>query len=325
MEITPASLDVIFFGLDARYNAALQAIAAETYWQKLCTDTPSKARENRYFWLDFISDKAEEWLGERTISNLALREYALVNRDWQRTIELDRNTIEDDQVGAFAPKVDMLGVAAGQLWDQLLTTSLQIGDSTTNPLATIYDGQPYYSASHPIQVDNPASATFSNEFTGSPLTAANFNANRVTMMGYLGNNLNPVYVRPNLIVVPPALEMTAHQILNMTFIAPTVGLGMNAANVVQESPLKGLADVVMSPWLTTAYGNANGDGTWYLEDTTKPIKAHTRQPRKMPQFTYLVNPNDLPVFMRRKFLMGWDARGAVGYTLPYFSAKCLPV
>ena len=318
MNITAPNLDAIYYGFNTQYQAAL--LNQPTYYQKFSQTIPSTGRENRYAWVDRLP-RMREWIGERQLQNLSARGYTLVNRDWELTDELDRNTILDDQYGIFASMNVPLMAAQSKLWpDQLLVDVLQNGNSVSNPVYQSWDGQPFFSTAHPINFDNVAQGTFSNLFTGggSSLTAATFNAARSAMIGYLGADNRPIGVMPNLIIVPPQLEVAARQILQATFIAPAAAVGMNAAAVQQTNVLTGMCDVLVHPYL------ANQPTTWYMLDTSQAIKPFVFQLRQAPLFVFKNKPDDSNLFYRKKFVFGVDSRGAAGFTLPYFAAQCGP-
>ena len=43
--------------------------------------------------------RMKEWLGERQINNLKRYQWAIDNKDWEDTIEIERNDVEDDMLG----------------------------------------------------------------------------------------------------------------------------------------------------------------------------------------------------------------------------------
>jgi phage major head subunit gpT-like protein len=316
MNISAASLDALYYGFNFQYQQAF--LKQPTYYQRFSQTIPSSGRENRYAWVDRLP-RAREWLGERQVQNLSARGYTLVNRDWELTDELDRNTVMDDQYGIFgAMNVPMMAMQA-KLWqDQLLVDALQNGDSSTDPTKQVFDGQPFYSTAHPINIDNTALGTYSNLFTGVPLTAANFQQTRATMIAYVGADNRPIGVMPNLLVVPPQLELQARQILQSSFIAPAATTGMNVGSVVQSNVLVGMCDLLVHPYL------ANDATHYYLLDVGQAVKPFIMQLRQAPLFVFKNKPDDANLFYRKKFVFGVDMRGAAGFTLPYFAAKCGP-
>lgn len=70
------------------------------------------------------------------------------------------------------------------------------------------------------------------------LTAANYNAAKVALTAMKGDHGRPLGLRPNTLIVPPALEMKARQILKAEFLAN------GASNIWQGS-----AELEVVPWL----------------------------------------------------------------------------
>lgn len=67
----------------------------------------------------------------------------------------------------------------------------------------------------------------------------------------------------------------------------------------------------------TATSNMSGADTvqpWYLLDCSKPLKPLLHQQREAPTFNMVTDPQDSHVFKTGEYLMGAEARSAVGYT-----------
>lgn len=313
MEITNSNLDFIFIQGDLRYQTAYTK--APSYYEQLATVVPSSTRQNNYGWIGRLP-KMREWLGERIVNNISTREYTIVNKAYESTLGLKREEILDDQLGVFNMGLDFLGLEA-KLWPDSLVVDLMQNGHTVGKVPC-FDGQAFFSASHPVDVDDAGKGTFSNySSTGMALTAPNFNTVRSTMMAYKAEDGRPLGVMPNLLVVPPALELAARQILQGTFIAPAAALGQGAANTVQSNVLSGMADILVHPYL------AGQDTTWYLLDTRFPIKPFIWQLREPVEFTYKNSPTDENVFKRREFLYGVYGRGNAGVSLPFLAYKAV--
>ncbi len=141
------------------------------------------------------------------------------------------------------------------------------------------------------------------------------------MRGWLGANGQPIGVIPDLLQVPPLLEVHAKQINQAGFTAPAVATGQNAAAAQQTNVLAGLSNVFVNPYL------AGTDTTWYLQDTTTVgamLKAFIFQQRQAPTYVMRTSPTDPSVFDRRMYLHGIDARGNAGVTFPFLAFKCGP-
>lgn len=305
MQITPSSLDAIFYNFNTLFQGAYQRI--DPWYKKVATEVPSTGRENRYAWMKMIP-RLRKWIGERMLRNVEAAGYSLVNDDYELTEEIDRNDILDDNLGVYSPLIRMMGEQSARWPDDLLLAVLQGG---TSGLA--FDGQAFFSASHPV--GDPAGSTYSNLLSTTALNAANYQTARQTMMAYKGEDGKSLRITPNLLVVPPQLEATARVILNAEFIAPSSAFGGNAASQMQSNVLRNSADLLVLPDLSSEAD------AWYLLDTSKPIMPFVFQNRKSPTFTALTDPTTENVFMRKKFVYGVDARGAAGYTLPFLALR----
>jgi phage major head subunit gpT-like protein len=107
-----------------------------------------------------------------------------------------------------------------------------------------------------------------------------------------------------VILAPPDLEQQFRQILNNGTIVTTVAASTFGP---QDNYLKGMADLVIDPYLTDT-------NDWYLFDLgsigTKPL---VYLDRKSPETTQLTDPQSAQVFNTRTFSWGVDFRGAIGY------------
>lgn len=71
--------------------------------------------------------------------------------------------------------------------------------------------------------------------------------------------------------------------------------------------------------------NMSGNGAvqpWYLVDCSKPLKPLLHQERQKPEFAMVTDPQDSHVFKTGEYLMGGEARSAVGYTYWQLGHRC---
>ncbi len=306
MVLTPSILDSIFFNVMAGWQVAYDT--TPTFWDKVATMMPSSTRSNRYAWVAQMP-RLRQWLGERKVNNLSARGYSIDNLDFEDTLALDQNDVEDDNLGIFSANISQLAEKSKKWPDDRITVAIQSGVT-----ALCYDGQPFFNDSHPINTDRPSDGTFSNNYVNMPLNSDNFNTVRQNMQLVQAEDLKPMGIMPNLLVVPPQLEMKAKQILQASINAPAAGFGINSPNS-QENVLKGVADVLVIPEL----GN-DPDG-WYLMKTNGAIKPFAWQLRKAPNLVALTAPTDAKVFEERKLVWGVHARGNHGYTFPFLAVR----
>lgn len=288
MLITKTAIQNLQVGFSKIYATGWESTAPKL--TEIATSVPSSTRTNTYGWMARLL-KMRKWLGPRVIQNLNTHAYTLENEPYELTVGVDRDDIEDDQLGVYNPIFDELGRNSRKWPDQVLKTALQAG--TTN---LGFDGVAFFATTHPL---NPA-GNQSNNFTSSALSTTNFATVRAAMMGYTGEDGEPLGVMPNLLVVPPQLEDTANTIVTAEF-------GSSGASNVQ----KGQARVMVVPEL------ANAATTWYLADTSHAIKGLVWQLRKAPVFVSKTDVNDDNVFFQRQFIWGVDGRGVAGYG-PWF-------
>jgi phage major head subunit gpT-like protein len=299
MQFTPDALGAAYYSFSQRYQAGFDA--AQPWSSEIATEVPSTTRENRYPWITQIP-RMREWLGERMVHNLAARVTSIINKDWEDTVEVDRNDFEDDNLGVYAPVMQTLGYQARMWPDDMLVALLKAGATQTG-----FDGQPFFNSSHPLNIDNSGAGTYSNLFTGRPLTSANYREVRALMRVINDEQGRSLQVRPNLLMVPPQLEATAKEIVENDVV---VSGGAAITNV-----MRGTARVLVVDEI------ADAPNDWYVLDVSKPIKPFIIQLRKAPQFVSLNSPTDQNVFWRKKFVFGVDARGNAGFGLPFLAAK----
>lgn len=292
MLITRASIQQLQVGFSAIYRVGWNATRPKLV--ELATTVPSNTRTNTYGWMARLL-KMRKWDGPRVIQNLNTHAYQLENEPYELTVGVDRDDIEDDQLGVYNPLFEELGRQAQKWPDQVLKAVLQAGTTTNG-----FDGVPFFSTAHPL---NPA-GNQSNNFSSTPLSAANFGVVRAAMSAYTGEDGEPLGVTPDTLIVPPALEDMANSIV-------TAEYGASGATNVQ----RGQARVVVVPEL------ANEPATWYLADTSNAIKGLVWQLRKAPQFVAKTDLTDDNVFFQKQFVWGVDARGVGGYGPWYLMAR----
>lgn len=298
MIITSATLNALRTNFSSLFQSAFSG--SPVFYDQLATVVQSSTGVNTYGFLDRVP-KMRQWVGERQIQNLKEYSAQITNQPFELTISVDRDDIEDDNLGVYAPLMSEMGRQAAKWPDQLLVSALQNGTSSNG-----FDGVAFFAATHPL---DPA-ANQSNNFTSTALSAANYASVRASMMALKGADGQPLGVMPDLLVVPPQLEGTARVILNAEMVADANGGG--TTNVWRNS-----SRLLVVPELA---GQAT---TWYLVDSSKGVKPFIFQQRKAPLLTMMDSEKDENVFMQRQFMYGAEARGAVGYALWFLAARAI--
>jgi phage major head subunit gpT-like protein len=142
MIVNAEAIARLYTAFSAVFNAAFQG--TETWYERVAMTVPANTRIMDYkFLLDF--PMVREWLGDRQISSLAPNAYQVESKDWEATIEVERNDIEDDQIGFYNPMVAALAQEARKHPEKLIADLLTAGFTTA-----CYDGQYFFDTDHPV-------------------------------------------------------------------------------------------------------------------------------------------------------------------------------
>ncbi len=147
MDITFPALQSINDAVSLAYNT--QFWETPTVYDKFTFKAPSTGRIQIYPRLNLLPG-LREWLGDRVVNQLSTATFSITNKDWEETIGVSRNDIEDDQFGLIAQGAQQLGMNAGHLPDLLISQLMLNGHSSVT-----YDGQNFFDTAHP----NPNSYT----------------------------------------------------------------------------------------------------------------------------------------------------------------------
>lgn len=286
--VDKATIANVFISLKTTFQNAFDA--APNVWQRIAMMVPSTTSKNDYSWLSNFP-KMRKWVGDKFIKSLKAYNYTIINDDWEATIEVDRNDIEDDQLAGYAMQAQSAGQSAKQLPDEII---LDLVNNGFTNLA--YDGQYFFDTDHEV-----AGASVANKITTalsiSTLSAAmaSYGAARTAMRKFKDDEGRPLNVNPDVLLVPPALEDVANVLMTTERLEDG-----------KPNPYKGTAQVVSDARLTS-------DTAWFLLDTTKPVKPFIYQERKAPVFVEQTGMDNDDVFSRKKLKMGAEARAAGGY------------
>ncbi|MDW7749147.1 Mu-like prophage major head subunit gpT family protein, partial [Halomonas sp.] len=204
---------------------------------------------------------------------------------------VDRNNIEDDNLGIYAPQAQMAGFSAKQLPDEIVMDLVNEGFASQ-----CYDGQYFFDTDHPVgegSVSNKGTVALS--VATQAAAQASYGAARTAMRKFKDEDGRPLNITPNVLLVPPALEDIARALVTNDRLEDG-----------KPNPYKGTAEVVVDARLTS-------DTAWFLLDTTKPVRPFIYQERKKPVFVQQTEMNSDNVFLAKKYRFGAEARAAGGY------------
>lgn len=140
--ITPELLAAAQRGFKTSFQKGFAGTSA--IYTTLATVINSSAGEETYGWLGDMP-KLREWIGDRQIKSLSTKGYTIKNRKFEATITVGRDDIEDDKLGLFAPRFEMLGQSASTHPDEVLFELINAAFTTE-----CFDGQYFFDVDHPV-------------------------------------------------------------------------------------------------------------------------------------------------------------------------------
>lgn len=305
MEITQSSLDFLFRQADLRFGQALTA--TPVWWSQIADLMPSGTRENVYGWLAKIP-QMRKWVGTRVINALSTHAVTVRNEPFEDTISIKTEDIRHDQYGIFNGALKFLAAATAK-WPDVMLRDLIYNNTTLG-----YDGKAQFATDHPTlggDVVGPDTSTQQNYWaSGMALTSDNYATVRTAMVSFKGEDGLPLGVKPNILMVPPALEQRAKLVVEAEMI--TGALSVTTAPT--SNPWYKDTKILVNPELRSTTD-------WFLLDTTKPIKPFIFQQEMAPKTVYVTDPTHPSIFNDRTAIYGVEAWGNVAFTLWFLAAR----
>jgi hypothetical protein len=193
----------------------------------------------------YLAEVAEK--GEYLASERNEAKYELAIKKYGRQFDISWETLINDDLGALKDTPERFARAALRT-EHRLVTNQYADDDGTHAAGNLYD------------------KVTAGEINGSValLTIANLEGGVEAMAGFRDANGEAIMNRAKYLVVPPALEMTARQILTSTTKMWTESAGGAAtayptSNVISQYGLQ----LIIDPYLPIMDAS-NGDTGWYL-------------------------------------------------------------
>lgn len=198
MQINSGNLDSLFVGINSAFKSAVTAKQSDfPVFAKSITS--SSGAESYPF--GYVTGGMKEWIGSYELSKVELKSMKVHNRDFKDALSVNRNDIEDDQIGVYSMLAQSLGTNAASLWSQLAFDALLANDKWA-------DDASFFGTTRML-----GKSKIENKGT-SGLNEATFLAARAKMRGYKHpNGTQSLGVNPDLLVVGPALEVTAKALM----------------------------------------------------------------------------------------------------------------
>lgn len=159
MKISTAALDALRVGFQQTFQSGLAMATALS--SAIATEIPSSTKEERMGWIGKMPN-VREWIGDRVVQNFGESDYTIKNKDWELTIGVSRNDIDDDTLGLYKPMFEEMGQSTIGHKELLIFNLLKAGFSTN-----CWDGQFFFDTDHPVLDANGVLTTYANTDGGA--------------------------------------------------------------------------------------------------------------------------------------------------------------
>lgn len=159
MLITSTSLVALYTGFQTAFQQGFADVPSQ--WSLVAMETPSTTSEENYGWMKDIPG-FREWIGPRVVHNLEATSYAIKNKPWELTVGVDRDAIDDDKFGLYAPMFGEMGRQTAEFPDTQVFPLLKRGFSSA-----CYDGQYFFDTDHPVIAEDGSTVSVSNMQSGA--------------------------------------------------------------------------------------------------------------------------------------------------------------
>jgi len=300
MDINRENMDALFLSFNTAFSAGMQSAGGrptpeDLMIEEIAMTGSSTGAATIHAWINQIGGM-RKWLGDRVLSNIESGKLTIANDDFEKTITVRRNDIEDDQYGLYVPVIGAMGASAGMLWMRLGIDAL-VGNGTWA------DGKAFFAA------DRKYGAQDIVNYGTDALTAATYKAAKAKMESFVLHGGEPGEVVVTHLVVGPTLRDAAWDIVKNEWVSAGTGKGGATKN-----PNAGSSELRVSRRLVGARANY-----WFLIGQQGGMKPVYVQKRKEPTLTRMDRDTDNNVFMRNEYYYGTDARGAAFLTLPHLA------
>lgn len=283
---------------------------AKPWSDSIVTTIPSKGAEQLIGWLDKIPSM-RKWTGNRVMNHAVIRTFSVYNDKYEDGVGMDRSNVEDNQLGLYAQALKMLGDHAAKWKDRL--NGLKIKE---NPVG--FDGVPFFSASHAVDLDNPTAGVYSNVITSAATFASAYNQAVALGSDFIGADGESMGFTITHVVTDGEHAVPLNVFLNMAFVPNAAG------TATQSNPFVGIAQGVTANELnlTSAEKTALGAGKYYVYflDLSKGISPFVFSERDVPELQTLGNQGAYDT-TTDLYKYGYRARGAATVSLPFLAVR----
>ncbi len=251
MALTKSDIpDLLLPGLKAEFALAYRNEQQADVVSQLATVIQTTLPVQRYPLLD-NAPAMREFVDERRATGLTSQAISIEDKVFESTIAVERKALEDDQLDLIRLRIRDLAKLVVHHRHELVVNTLTHGTSILG-----YDGANLLAADHP-----EAGGTASN-VSADALGSAGLKAACSAMISRRDNEGVPLGIAPNVLLVGPQNMWTAIELVDSKGTVQSSG---------QVNVFNGMLKVVLSPFIT--------DESWYLLDTTRPMRGIILQQR----------------------------------------------
>lgn len=302
MALTKSDIpELLLPGLKTEFEMAYRAQNEDSIASRLATIINTTQPVQKYAWLG-AAPPMREMVDERRPAGLSAYSMSIEDKVFESTIAVDRKAIEDDQLDLIRLRVREMAGRVSQHRHQVVVETLLAGATALG-----YDGSPFFSTSHP----NPAGADVSNR-TNSPLSATALAEAYSAMVSFPDDAGIPLGMMPDTLVVGPALMWSAIELAESQVVVYKGTSATGTSPTDYANAFRGRLKVITSPYIRGSAANS-----WFLLDSSRPIKAMILQQREdVPvEFTAMEQGSGESAWMRDRYHYGVRARYNAGYGL----------
>lgn len=256
-------------------------------WKQIAMPVNSKNLSEQYAWLGAVPG-LREFKSERIPGTLSRFNYAITNKKFESTLDVDRDAIEDDRTGQIMLAVNALSTKAAQAYTKLVTAAFKAGFSTP-----IFDGQNFFDTTHSV---NGQSTGANYLGTGKDITATNVDAAELMFAGQTDDKGDPLGYSGTHLLVGPYNYAAANLLVNTQVLA-------NGAT----NPYFKRYEIVKLPYLSAT------DKQWAIADLNEGLLPFVMQIRTPITLVAKTDLNSDRAFDKDIFTWGTRARHNAGY------------
>ncbi|MFN3985733.1 MAG: Mu-like prophage major head subunit gpT family protein [Rhodocyclaceae bacterium] len=160
MDLNRVNLSALFTAYKANFQQGFASLGdAGSIFEQFCLTVPSTTSQEVYPWLKGLP-RMREWIGDRVVNSLEGADFSIKNRKFELTEGVERDAIDDDSYGLYAPVFTEFGRSSREHPNELAVEVLEL-----NPRC--YDGQNLFDDDHPVLDAAGKEVSASNDMGGT--------------------------------------------------------------------------------------------------------------------------------------------------------------